>query len=103
MPPLRELPRDPGLEFSPEPERGLRVQLADPRLAEAEYRADLLHRELFVVIQRDQLLLPLRQKVDRLGEHLPEVPEEVILESVVFGGLGQDPLDAGAGPAVLAP
>jgi hypothetical protein len=44
------------------------VELRDPGLGDAEHLADLAERQLLVVVQRDDELLPLRQVRDGLGE-----------------------------------
>src|SRR3954464_2656769 len=67
------------LEARLEPEHGLRVQLRDARLGDAEDLADLAQRQVLVVVEGDHELLALRQRGDgvgqavldlRLGEHL---------------------------------
>ena len=44
---------------------------ATPATLRPQHRAYLFHRELFLVVQSQHLLLPLRQFGDGLGQHLP--------------------------------
>ena len=46
------------------------MQLRDTRLRQPEHRADLLHGQLFPVVERDDGLLPFRQPRDRLGHQV---------------------------------
>src|ERR1700754_3073779 len=47
---------------------GLRVQLGDARLGDAEDLADLAQRQVLVVVERDDQLLALGQAGDRVGD-----------------------------------
>src|SRR5579884_226781 len=53
-----------------ETQDGLRVQLRDARLGDAEHLADLAQGELLVVVERHDELLALRQAGDGVGERL---------------------------------
>src|SRR5579884_2322849 len=53
------------VELGAQLQDGLRVHLADPALGDAEHLPDLGQREAFVVVEGDDDLLPLRQRVDR--------------------------------------
>ena len=70
--------------------RSYYVELADPGLSQAEDRADLLHRQLFVVVEGDQLLLPLGEDVDRFSEDLFQLPEQLLLARLVAGRFSQN-------------
>src|SRR3954452_24206019 len=56
-----------------EAQHGLRVQLADARLGDAEDLPDLPERQVLVVVERDDELLALRQPGDRVGDAVLEV------------------------------
>src|SRR5215216_2894303 len=48
----------------------LGVQLGDARFGDAEHLSDLAESQVFVVVERDDELLPLGQAGDRLGDRL---------------------------------
>src|SRR5919197_6460043 len=52
---------------------GLRVELRDARLGDAQHLADLAQGQLLVVVERDDELLALGQARDRLAESLLEL------------------------------
>src|SRR5919112_3221357 len=54
-------------------QHGLRVQLADARLGDAEDLADLSERQVLVVVERHDELLALGQPRDRVGDAVLEV------------------------------
>src|SRR5579871_2427779 len=64
------------LEVPLEPQHGLRMELGDTRLGEPEHRADLLHGELLVVVERDHDALALGQELDRLGDQVDALVRE---------------------------
>ena len=66
----------------------LAVQLADARLGHAENVADLAQVELFLIVQRHDLLLALRQIFDRLDERLAHALVEQTLERLL-GPVGE--------------
>src|SRR5215217_3719545 len=61
------------LEAALQPENGLGVELRDARLGHAEDLADLAQREVLVVVERDDELLALGQRRDRVGEPVLEL------------------------------
>ena len=79
------------------------MQLADSRLSEAEYGPDFLHGQFFVIVERDQLFFPFRQRVDRPDEHLLEITKTFLLEYVFLCTVGQDFLDTGGKPVAFVP
>src|SRR4051812_9559815 len=56
------------LEAALESQHGLRVELADAALGDAEHLADLLQAEVVVVVERDHDPLALGQAGDRVGQ-----------------------------------
>src|SRR5919206_830235 len=56
-----------------QPQHGLRVQLADARLGDAEDLADLSKRQVLVVVEGDDELLAFGQAGDRVGHAVLEV------------------------------
>src|SRR3954447_5913862 len=67
------LPKVVALEAALEPQHGLRVQLGDARLGDAEDLADLPRRQILVVVERDHELLSLGERADRVGEAVLEL------------------------------
>src|SRR5436190_1640288 len=67
------LPEVVALEATLEPQHGLRVQLRDARLGDAEDLADLAQGQVLVVVERDHELLALWQRGDRVGEAVLEL------------------------------
>ena len=61
------------------------MNLGNSRFTYSQYRAYLLHRELFLVIQRQHLLLPLRQPGDSRGQHSPPFALHAKREWVLIG------------------
>ena len=64
----RATARGVGAELGAQPQDGLRVQLRDARLGDAEHLADLPQRQVLVVVERDHELLALGQRRDRVGD-----------------------------------
>src|SRR5215208_3399997 len=69
----RTLPEVVALEAALQPQHGLRVQLRDARLGDAEDLADLAQGQVLVVVERDHELLTLRQGGDRVGQAVLEL------------------------------
>src|SRR4051812_25464760 len=56
-----------------QPQDGLGVELRDARLGHPEHLADLPQRQVLVVVERDDELLALGQRRDRLGQAVLEL------------------------------
>src|SRR5665213_101418 len=61
-------------QFSPQVDYGLRVDLRDPRLRDVQRSLDLLERQAFEVVERDDRPLLRRQVVDRADERGLDLP-----------------------------
>jgi hypothetical protein len=58
------------------------VDLGDPSLGDIENSSDLLHRELFVIVEAEDAALGRRKLVDERGEQCPPLPEADLIEGI---------------------
>src|SRR5215470_3759098 len=71
-----------GAEMAPHEKQGLGMQLRHPGLGQLQHRADLPHRQLVAVVERQENLLALGKLSNRLGDEVytllvEETPERV--------------------------
>src|SRR5439155_12476513 len=65
------------------------MELRDARLVDAEHLADLLHRQLVVVVEGYNEPLFSRQRVDRAGQHTLQLRFVQKQERVRVGGISR--------------
>jgi hypothetical protein len=62
------------LKESTDPPKGLGVDLGDPRLAHVKNLGNFFHRELFIIIKRQDEALLFRQRIERSGQGIEGFP-----------------------------